>query len=93
MAAAKKCIITGRNQVNDVFYMLNEDTTDTGNVWYTGGKEKQVRTECKKKIFDSKSEADAFAKFLRNESNSWDTKWFVEYDYQKKINGRQTKDL
>ena len=79
MAAAKRCIITGRNQINGVFYMLNEDTTDPGTVWYTAGNEKKVRAECKKKIFNSKSEASIFAKALRNEPNAQNTQWFIEY--------------
>ena len=79
MAAPKKCIVTGRNQINGVFYMLNEDTTDPGNVWYTAGPENKVRKECKKKIFNSKSEATAFVRNIRQLDNTWDTKWYIEY--------------
>lgn len=79
MASAKKCIITGRNQINGVFYMINEDTTSAGNVWYTAGQERKVRAECKRKIFSSKSEANALVKALRHMPNTWDTRWFVEY--------------
>ncbi len=78
MATAKKCIITGRNQINGVFYMLNEGTTGPDTVWYTGGKEKKVRKECKRKIFDSKADAKLFVRHLNNEPNAYDTKWFIE---------------
>ncbi len=78
MATAKKCIITGRNQINGVFYMLNEDTIGYGNIWYTSGQEKKVRKECKKKIFDSKADAKLFVRHLNNEPNAYDIKWFIE---------------
>jgi len=78
MGIARKCIITGRNKINGVFYMLNEDTTDLGNVWYTGGNEQKVRKECKRKIFATTKEANAFVRQIRNLPNTWDTQWFVE---------------
>jgi hypothetical protein len=78
MGTAKKCVITGINQINGVFYMLNTDTTDITTVWYTAGNEKKVRQECKRKIFDSKTDANIFVKALRRDPKAFGIKWSVE---------------
>lgn len=79
MPTSKRCIITGRNKINGVFYMVNNDTTDLDNIWHTGGGEEQVRKQCDRKVFESVSLANTFLRKLRSDDNSWMYQWGIEY--------------
>lgn len=78
MSKSKRCIITGRNKLNGMFYMLNNETDSLENIWNTGGGEKQVRKHCKRKIFESISEAQSYLRQLRADQNSWMYQWGIE---------------
>lgn len=79
MPTSKKCIITGRNKLTNIFYMINNDTTDLDNIWNTGGGEEQVRKHCDRKVFESVSLANTFIRKLRSDNESWQYQWGVEY--------------
>lgn len=79
MPIARKCIITGRNRLTGIFYMLNKNTNTMETIWWTSGKEPKVRKETERKIFESGSEAKTFLKYLRHEPSVLDIRWFLEY--------------
>ena len=73
---AHKVIIVGRNRANDMFYMVNNETTET-EPWYQGSRdEAKVRKIVIPKIFDSKLQAKKFVTKLKREAYTSD--WWTE---------------
>jgi len=83
MAKSKKCIVTGRDTINGVFYMINNETTTIPDISYTVGGEDAVRNAVRKedrpKIFESVSEATSLIKWLRTRDESFRQRWSLEY--------------
>ena len=71
-------IIVGKNKCNNVFYMINDETTTYDNLWYSGGKEREIRKKTKPKIYPSKLQAEGIVKRLRKEDDSWSYEWWTE---------------
>jgi len=71
-----KTIVVGRNKANNIFYMVNSETTDS-EPWYQGSSdEAKVRKVVTPKVFDSRLQAQFMVNKLKRET--FTTDWWTE---------------
>jgi len=73
---AQPVIIVGRNRANDMFFIVNDQTTED-HPWYQGSKdEAKVRDIVSPKVFPSKLQAKRIVSLLTKEC--YTTDWWTE---------------